>query len=99
MIILLINIASQVSSSFILQYKEQTSSKLGSDSKESASKVGNPSSVPGLERFPAGRHGSPLQYSCLENPHGQRALAGYSQWGCKELDATKPSTAALEIPT
>ena len=27
-----------------------------------------------------------LQYSCLENPHGQRSLAGYSPWGCKESD-------------
>ena len=25
-----------------------------------------------------GRHGNPLLYSCLENPHGQRSLAGYS---------------------
>jgi len=24
--------------------------------------------VPGLGRFPAGGHGNPLQYSCLENP-------------------------------
>ena len=30
----------------------------------------------------------PLQYSCLENPHGQRTLAGYSPWGHKELDMT-----------
>ena len=22
-------------------------------------------------------HGNPLQYSCLENPHEQRSLAGY----------------------
>ena len=30
----------------------------------------------GLGR-PAGRgHGSPLQYSCLEKPHGQRSLVG-----------------------
>ena len=29
------------------------------------------------------------QYSCLENPRGQRILAGYSPWGCKELDTTK----------
>ena len=27
-----------------------------------------------------------LQYSCLENPCGQRSLVGYSPWGCKELD-------------
>ena len=34
--------------------------------------------IPGLGRFPRGGHGNPLQYSCLENPHGQRSLAGYS---------------------
>ena len=27
------------------------------------------------------RNGSPLQYSCLENPHGQTSLAGYHPWG------------------
>ena len=34
----------------------------------------------------------------LENPHGQRCLAGYSLWGHKESDmtATKPSGAAQE---
>ena len=31
----------------------------------------------------------PLQYSCLENPHGQRSLAGYCPWGHKELDTTE----------
>ena len=35
-------------------------------------------------------HGNPLQYSCLENPHGQRSLTGYSPWGRKESDTTKP---------
>ena len=34
-------------------------------------------------------HGNPLQYSCLENSHGQRSLAGYSPWGLKELDTTE----------
>ena len=33
--------------------------------------------------------GTPLQYSCLENPHGQRSLVGYSPWGCKESDTTE----------
>ena len=33
--------------------------------------------------------GHPLQYSCLENPHGQRSLAGYSPQGHKESDTTK----------
>ena len=28
----------------------------------------------------AGSYDNPLQYSCLENPHRQRSLAGCSQW-------------------
>ena len=32
--------------------------------------------IPGLERCSGGWHGNPLQYSCLENPHGQRSLVG-----------------------
>ena len=51
---------------------------VNSDGKESACNVGDLGSIPGLERFPGGGHGSPLQYSCLENPHGQRSLVGYS---------------------
>ena len=35
-------------------------------------------SIPGLGRSPGGGHGNPLQYSCLENPNGQRSLADYS---------------------
>ena len=27
-----------------------------------------------LDLGPGGKHGTPLQYSCLENPHGQRSL-------------------------
>ena len=27
--------------------------------------------IPGLGRSSGGGHGNPLQYSCLENPHGQ----------------------------
>ena len=33
-------------------------------------------SMPGLGGFPGGGTGNPLQYSCLENPHGPRSLAG-----------------------
>ena len=44
----------------------------GSDSKESACNAGDESSIPGFRRFPEGGHGNPLQYSCPENPHGQR---------------------------
>ena len=46
-------------------------------------------SIPGLGRFPRGGHGSPLQYSCRENPQGQRSLAGYSPWGHKESNMTE----------
>ena len=35
-------------------------------------------SISGLGRSPTGGHGNPLQYSCLENLHGQRSLSGYS---------------------
>ena len=52
-----------------------------SDSKESACNAGELGLTPGLERSPGGGHGNPLQYSCLENPHGQRRLSGYSPWG------------------
>ena len=61
----------------------------GSDGKEFACKIKDLSSIPGLGRFPGGGHGNPLQYSCLENPHGQRSLVGYSPWGCKESDMTE----------
>ena len=49
----------------------------GSDGKESTSNAGDLGLIPGLGRSSGGGHGSPLQYSCLENPHGQRSLAGY----------------------
>ena len=44
----------------------------GSDGKESAGNVGHLGSIPGLGRSPGEGHGNPFQYSCLENPHGQR---------------------------
>ena len=51
--------------------------------------VGDLGLIPGLGRFPGGGHGNPLQYSCLENPHEQKSLSGYSRWGCKESDTTE----------
>ncbi|CAN0568810.1 unnamed protein product [Rangifer tarandus platyrhynchus] len=44
----------------------------GSDGKESACNVREPGLIPGLGRSPGGGHDNPLQYSCLESPHGQR---------------------------
>ena len=51
-------------------------------------------SIPGSGRSPGGGHGNPLQYSCLENPHGQRSLADYNHWGRKESDMTEQLRAA-----
>ena len=48
----------------------------GSDGKESICNAGDLASILGLGRTPGGRHGNPLQYSCLENSHGQRGLGG-----------------------
>ena len=53
--------------------------------------------IPGLGRSSGGRHGSPLQYSCLENSHGQRSLVGYSQLGRKESDMTEQLTLSLSF--
>ena len=61
----------------------------GSDGKESACKAGDPGLIPGSGRSPGEGKGYPLRYSCLENPHGQRSLAGYSSWGHKESDTTE----------
>ena len=55
----------------------------GSDGKVSACDVGDLGSFPGLGRYPGEGHGNSLQYTCLDNPHGQRSLAGYSPWGRK----------------
>ena len=68
----------------------------GSDSKESVCNVGDLGSIPGLGRFPGGEHGNPLHYSCLENPHGQRSLAGYSPQGHKESDTTDATLHKLQ---
>ena len=56
----------------------------GSDGKESACKaVDQGLQVSLQERYLGGGHGNPLQYSYLENLHGQRSLVGYSPWGRK----------------
>ena len=57
----------------------------GSDGKESTCNVGDLGLIPGLGRSSEEGHGNPLQHSHLENPHGQRSLAGYSPWDCKEF--------------
>ena len=40
----------------------------GSDGKASARNAEDLGSIPGLGRYPGEGNGTPLQYSCLENP-------------------------------
>ena len=55
----------------------------GSNDKESASNVGDLGAIPGSERSAGEGNGNQLQYSRLENPHGQRSLVGYSPGSLK----------------
>ena len=61
----------------------------GSDGEESICHVGDLGSIPRSRISPREGNGSPPQYSCLEDLHGQRSLAGNGPWGCKELDTTE----------
>ena len=49
---------------------------------------------PWIGKIPWRRAWHPFQYSCLENPHSQRSLAGYIPWDHKESDRIVP----LSIP-
>ena len=62
----------------------------GSDSKESAYNVGDPRSIPGLERSPREGNDNPLQYSGQENPRGR-------EWDHKESDTTEQLTLSLHF--
>ena len=41
--------------------------------------------------------GNAHQYSCLENPHGQRRLMVYSPWGHEELDMTDKAHTGFKL--
>ena len=69
----------------------------GSDGKESACNVGDPGLIPGSGRSPEEGKGYPFPYSCLENPHGQSSLAGYTPLGCKESDTTERLSTAHSL--
>ena len=56
---------------------------VGKNLPASAGDIRDSDLTPELGRSPGGGHGNPLQCYCLENPHGQRNLAGYSPWGCR----------------
>ena len=66
----------------------------GSDGKVSAYNAGDLGSIPGLGRSPGEGNGTPLQYSCLENPM-DCSLPGSSVHGVARVRhnlVTKPTT-------
>ena len=62
---------------------------VGKESTCNAGDAGHVGSIPGLRRSRGGENGNPLQYSCLENPHGWRSLVGCSPQDHKEWDTTE----------
>ena len=46
---------------------------MGKESAYNAGDTGDVGLIPGLGRSPGGRHGNPLQYSCLDNPMNREA--------------------------
>ena len=59
------------------------------NSPANAGDIRDAGSIPGWGRSPGEGNGNPLQYSCLETPHGQRNLVGYSPEGHKESDTAE----------
>ena len=57
----------------------------GSDGKESPCSAGDLGSISGSGISSGEGHGNPLKYSCVEDPHGQRSLAGYSPRGSQRV--------------
>ena len=58
-------------------------------SKEPPAKAGDAGSIPGLGRSPEWRNGQLTPVLLSGKFHGQRTLAGYSPWCCKESDTTE----------
>ena len=78
---------------FETNYQRLTGFPGGSDRKKNPpADAGDLGSIPGPGRSPGEGNGYPLQYSCLENPHGWRSLVGCSPWERKESDMTEQLT-------
>ena len=58
----------------------------GSVVKNPPGNAGDAGLIPGWGRCPGGGHGSPLQYSCLENPMGRGAWWATVHEVAKESD-------------
>ena len=51
--------------------------------------TGDSGSIPELGKIPWSRKWQPTPVFLPEKSHGQRSLADYSPWGCKELELTE----------
>ena len=65
--------------------------------KESACNAGDTGLISGWRRSPGGGSGNPLQYPCLENPHGEQpgGLPFMGLQSVRHNRATKHSTAQV----
>ena len=61
----------------------------GSEVESLPDNAGETDLIPGSRISSGEGNGNPLQYSCLEKPHGRRSLVGYNLWGRKESDTTE----------
>ena len=61
----------------------------GSDGKESSCNVEDLGSILGVRKIPWRRKWQPTPLFLPGEFHGQRSLASYSPWGCKESDTTE----------
>ena len=68
---------------------------VGKDSACNAGDTGDASLIPGSGRSPGGGNGNPALLP--EKYHGQRSLVGYSPWGCKQSNITKPARACMRV--
>ena len=67
----------------------------GSDGKESAFSSGDLGSIPWIGKILWRREWLPTPVFLPGEFHGQRSLAGYSPWDCKEVDTTQQLTLSL----
>ena len=67
----------------------------GSDGKESACNAGDQGWTPWVRKIPWSRKWQPTPVFLPGEFHGQRSLASYRPWGCKESDTTGQLTLSL----
>ena len=70
---------------------------VGSDGKQSACNTGRPGFNPWVGKIPWRRAWQPTPVLLPGEAHGQRSLAGYGLWGCKESDTTEQLSTAQSV--